>query len=113
MRSYKVLGTDYPVVRKKLPDGTEGQFDAEKGEMQISKKIPSHREWEVESHELFHVAEHVVDIPRRLEKELKLTEDVVEFIREVYAGTVIPVYLDALERNGLLVRPAPAPEVKE
>lgn len=109
-RFLSVLGTQYPVVRMRLKIDDEGEFDSDKGEIRISKKIAPHREWEVESHELFHVSEHVVDIPRRLTEELGLTDTAVQRIREVYAGTVLPVYLDALERNGFLVRPRPSEE---
>ncbi len=105
LRIVVILGSHYPVVRAELADGEEGEFKSDVGEIRISPSIAPHRLWEVESHEIFHVAEHVMDIPRRLGEELGLNETTIGRIREVYAGTVLPVFLDALERNGFLRRP--------
>jgi hypothetical protein len=105
LRVWNILGTLYPIIRKKLRRGTEGHFDFERGRMVISTRIDEHRHWEVESHEVFHACEHAMNTHRRLCEELKLTPKQASKVSEVYAGTVIPVFLDTLERNGFLRRP--------
>jgi len=100
-----VLGTTIPVVIRKLRDSVEGDWQYERGEIRISKRIAARRLWEVFAHEVFHACESATDIERRLQEELDLTYGQARRVREVYAGTVVPVYLDTLERNGWLKRP--------
>lgn len=107
MRVWVVLGTGYPVVRKTFDDDAsqEGEFDPKAGEIRIAAWMPIRRLWEVESHEVFHCCESAMDVERRL-SELGLSDEMVEKVRELYAGTVVPVFVDTLERNGFLSRPA-------
>lgn len=105
--SFNVLGTEYPLVRKKLPGDDEGEFELPSAEVHLDREVVPVRAWDVANHELFHIAEFATDTPRRLRVELGLTEAQIEKIREVYAGTVLPVYADALERAGILQRPLP------
>ncbi len=110
LRWWNILGTDYPVVRSDMEDGEEGEYDAKHGEIRVATAMPMHRFWECESHELWHAHEDVMNISRRLADELGINAAQAEKVREIYAGTVLPVFLDTLERNGCLTRPMPPKE---
>lgn len=109
IRVWNVQGTPYPVVRRKIADDLEGEFVSWDGEIRVSEDVPPLRFWEVEAHEIFHACEYAQDLERRLKDDFGLPLPVIERIRELYAGSVVPVFLDTLERNGCLKRPPPPP----
>ena len=107
IRTWNIQGTWYPVYRVKIDGNDEGEFDSWRGELRISEEVGASRFWNVEVHEVWHACEFEQDIERRLRDEFGFSTPVIERIRELYAGSIMPVFVDTLARNNLLTPPPP------
>ncbi len=103
VRSWNVLGTNYPTILRKISKDNEGEY--KKGELRVADDTPPHLFWRAEKHELFHAVCDAVGISITLQDTFGLSADLALKIEEEFNHKVMPVLLDTLERNGCHKQP--------
>ncbi len=103
VRTWNVLSTLYPVVRMKLEDGDEGEY--QDGECRVSETVPPHKFWSVEGHELGHAIADEIGLKRTLTDVFGLSVEVADKIEEEIVAKFLHVCLDTLERAKCLTPP--------
>lgn len=100
MKQIEILGVVYRVVDGAELDDDEGMFDAEAGELQISKSVPTSRRWSVLRHEIGHAVSFESGFRDRLREQFRLGPDDVTKLEEAIVGHLLPAFVDTLERSG-------------
>lgn len=105
-----IAGITYTIVASDdLDEDREGQFDAEKSEIQISKRFSKNRYWSILRHEIGHAAWHECGMKSALTQGFGFSEDIADRVEETIMSVFVPIYCEALERKGLL-KPATCPK---
>lgn len=100
MKSITILGVSYRIVEGVELDDAEGMFDAEAGELQISKTVPAARRWSVLRHEIGHAVSFESGFRDRLREQFRLAPEDVTKLEEALVGHFLPAFVETLEGAG-------------
>jgi hypothetical protein len=107
VRTWIILGTPYDVVRTEdlQSPSHEGEYLSTHGEIRIMPDVPPQRFWPVEQHELGHAVSHALGMARSLRDNFGLSQEAADKIEEEWIAKFLPVYLDTLQRGGIVLPP--------